>query len=63
MRTSKRSPVQHKEHKSEGDEGDEGVDVVTVAILMGHKSLDTTALYTQPSEEDMVEAAEKLSVR
>jgi site-specific recombinase XerD len=42
---------------------EEGVDLVTVALLMGHRSLDTTAIYTQPSEEDMARAAEKLSVR
>jgi len=42
---------------------EEGVDLVTVATMMGHKSLDTTAIYTQPSEEDMARAAEKLSVR
>ena len=42
---------------------EEGVDLVTVATLMGHKSLDTTAIYTQPSENDMARAAEKLSVR
>ena len=41
---------------------EEGVDLVTVATLMGHKSLDTTALYTQPSE-GMARAAEELSVR
>jgi len=42
---------------------EEGVDLVIVATLMGHKSLDTTAIYTKPSEEDMARAAEKLSVR
>jgi len=36
------------------------VDLVTVAAMMGHESLDTTAIYTRPSEEDMAEAAEKL---
>ena len=39
-----------------------GVDLVTVAAMMGHESLDTTAIYTQPSEEDMTEAVETLSV-
>ena len=38
-----------------------GVDLVTVAAMMGHESLDTTAIYTKPSEEDMAEAAERLS--
>jgi integrase/recombinase XerC len=42
---------------------EEGVDLVTVATLMGHKSLDSTAIYTQPSEEDMARAVEKFSVR
>ena len=40
---------------------EEGVDLMTVATLMGHRSLDTTALYTQPSQEDMARAAERLS--
>ena len=39
-----------------------GVDLVTVATMMGHESLDTTAIYTQPSEEDMTEAVETLGV-
>jgi len=39
-----------------------GVDLVTVAAMMGHESLDTTAIYTQPSEEDMAEAVETLPV-
>jgi len=38
------------------------VDLVTVATMMGHESLDTTALYTRPSEEDMANAVEKLAV-
>jgi len=29
-----------------------GVDLVTVAAMIGHESLETTALYTKPSEED-----------
>jgi site-specific recombinase XerD len=37
-----------------------GVDLVTVAAMMGHESLDTTALYTQPTAEDMADAVEKL---
>jgi len=36
--------------------------LVTVAAMMGHESLDTTAIYSQPSEEDMTEAVETLSV-
>ena len=39
-----------------------GVDLVTVAAMMGHESLDTTAIYTQPTEEDMAEAVDKLGV-
>ena len=38
-----------------------GVDLVSVATMMGHESLETTALYTQPSEEDMAEATEQLA--
>ena len=38
----------------------QAVDLVTVAAMMGHESLDTTAIYTRPSEEDMAEAVEKL---
>ena len=38
------------------------VDLVTVAAMMGHESLDTTAIYTWPSEEDMANAVEKLAV-
>jgi len=40
----------------------QGVHLVTVAAMMGHESLDTTAIYTKPSEEDMAEAVETLSV-
>ena len=37
-----------------------GADLVTVAALMGHSSVATTAIYTQPSEVDLVEAVEGL---
>jgi integrase/recombinase XerC len=37
-----------------------GADMVTVAALMGHSSVATTAIYTQPSEADLVEAVEGL---
>lgn len=40
---------------------DENVDLVTVASMMGHESLDTTVVYTKPSEEDMAEATERLA--
>lgn len=35
--------------------------LVTVATLMGHSRLDTTAIYTQPSRRDLEEAVEKLA--
>ena len=39
-----------------------GVDIVTVAKLMGHASLDTTRLYTRPSAADMQRAVDLLTV-
>jgi integrase/recombinase XerC len=39
-----------------------GVDIVTVAELMGHASLETTRLYTRPSAADMQRAVDLLSV-
>jgi site-specific recombinase XerD len=41
---------------------DAGVDLVTVAKLLGHTRLDTTARYTTPSEMDLEKAVEKLEV-
>lgn len=41
---------------------DAGVDLVTVKTLMGHKRLDSTALYTKPSVSDLQSAVEKLAV-
>jgi site-specific recombinase XerC len=38
-----------------------GVDLVTVAELMGHGSLETTRLYTRPSADDMQRAVDLLS--
>ncbi len=38
-----------------------GVDLVTVAELMGHASLETTRLYTRPSVDDMQRAVDLLS--
>jgi integrase/recombinase XerC len=35
-------------------------DLVTVAALLGHSSVATTAIYTQPSEEDKTKAVEGL---
>jgi site-specific recombinase XerD len=39
-----------------------GVDIVTVAELMGHSSLETTRIYTRPTENDMQRAVDVLSV-
>ena len=38
-----------------------GVDIVTVAELMGHASLETTRLYTRPAAEDMQRAVDLLT--
>jgi site-specific recombinase XerD len=38
-----------------------GVDIVTVAELMGHASLETTRLYTRPSHADMQRAVDLLT--
>lgn len=40
---------------------DPQVDLVTAATYLGHRRLDTTARYSQPSEEDLAEAAERLA--
>ncbi len=40
---------------------DAGVDIVTVAALMGHDSVETTAIYTHPSARDLEQAVEKLA--
>lgn len=37
-----------------------GTDLVTVAALMGHASIATTQIYTQPGEADIIKAVEKL---
>jgi len=38
-----------------------GTDLVTVAALMGHASIATTQIYTQPGEADMIRAVNRLS--
>lgn len=38
-----------------------GVDIVTVAELMGHASLETTRLYTRPTADDMQRAVDLLT--
>ncbi|SRR5579871_777711 len=40
----------------------QGVDIVTVAELMGHASLETTRGYTRPTEADMQRAVDVLTV-
>lgn len=40
---------------------DSGASLNEVAKLLGHKSLDSTARYTQPSEEDLQIAVERMS--
>jgi site-specific recombinase XerD len=37
-----------------------GVDLVTVATLLGHEDLKTTAIYTRPSQADLVRAVDRL---
>ncbi len=39
---------------------DSGVSLDQVATLLGHRSLTTTARYTQPSQQDLAKAVEKL---
>jgi integrase/recombinase XerC len=40
---------------------DAGVNLVAVARLLGPERLETTAIYTQPSQRDLEQAVEKLS--
>lgn len=40
---------------------DQSVSLDQVATLMGHRSLTTTARYTQPSQQDPARAVEKLT--
>lgn len=39
---------------------DAGVELVQIAAILGHSSLDTTRIYTTPSERDLERALEKL---
>src|SRR5436190_2367206 len=39
---------------------DAGADLVSVAALLGHQRLETTAIYTTPSQRDLVRVVEKL---
>jgi site-specific recombinase XerD len=39
---------------------DAGVNIEQVATLLGHTSLETTRIYTTPTEQDLVKAVEKL---
>ena len=39
-----------------------GIDIVTVAELMGHSSLEAARLYTRPSAADMQRAVDLLTV-
>jgi integrase/recombinase XerD len=41
---------------------DAGADLVTVSSLLGHQRLETTAIYTRPSEKDLAEAVARLEV-
>ena len=41
---------------------DSGVSLDRVAMLLGHRSLTTTARYTQPSQDDLAREVEKLSL-
>jgi site-specific recombinase XerD len=40
---------------------DAGVDLVTVAALLGHDSVETTAIYTHPSARDLERAVERIA--
>lgn len=48
-------------HRFGKDLLDAGVDLVTVAALLGHERLETTAMYTQPSAQDFEQAVGRLT--
>jgi integrase/recombinase XerC len=39
---------------------DAGADLVSVSALLGHQRLETTAIYTTPSQRDLEKVVEKL---
>jgi integrase/recombinase XerC len=39
---------------------DAGADLVSVSALLGHQRLETTAIYTTPSQRDLERVVEKL---
>jgi len=40
---------------------DHDMDIITVSKLLGHSSVDSTAIYTQPSQKDLEKAVDELS--
>lgn len=40
-----------------------GTDIVTVAELLGRASLDSTRIYTRPTDDDLEAAIARLTVR
>ncbi len=42
---------------------DSGTDLVTVASVLGHQRLETTAIYTKLSERDLEKAVERLQTK
>ena len=51
----------HRLRHTFGTSSRAGTDIVTVAELIGHASLETTRLYTRPSAEDMQQAIDQLA--
>ena len=42
---------------------DAGVSLDKVAMMLGHKNLNTTRMYTTPSSADLAQAVEKLEIK